>query len=126
MIRSIAGAVWGNCNRHPHSQACALGRTLFRQIVELVQLAGKLDWDWLDGEIAPLYSDKGRPGSRTLDQTLRRCSQATKPRSRLRQVRHQRQLLRRSRRKTHQSRFLCAPQYPLNDCFLAYFSRRVR
>ena len=29
---------------------------------ELVRLAGKLDWDWLDGEIAPLYSDKGRPG----------------------------------------------------------------
>ena len=29
---------------------------------ELVQLAGKLDWDWLDDEIAPLYSDKGRPG----------------------------------------------------------------
>jgi transposase-like protein DUF772 len=29
---------------------------------ELVQLAGKLDWEWLDGEIAPLYSDKGRPG----------------------------------------------------------------
>jgi len=24
---------------------------------ELVQLAGKLDWDWLDGEIAPPYSD---------------------------------------------------------------------
>ena len=22
---------------------------------ELVQLAGKIDWDWLDGEIAPLY-----------------------------------------------------------------------
>ena len=32
---------------------------------ELVQLAGKLDWDWLDGEIAPLYSDKGRPGIET-------------------------------------------------------------
>jgi len=32
VIRGIAGAVWGNCNRHPHSQACALGRTLFRQI----------------------------------------------------------------------------------------------
>jgi transposase, IS5 family len=32
---------------------------------ELVQLAGKLDWDWLDGEIAPLYSDKGRPGVET-------------------------------------------------------------
>src|SRR5712691_4369564 len=32
---------------------------------ELVQLAGKVDWDWLDGEIAPLYSDKGRPGIST-------------------------------------------------------------
>src|SRR3954452_12329450 len=32
---------------------------------ELVQLAGKLDWEWLDGEIAPLYSDKGRPGIET-------------------------------------------------------------
>ena len=29
---------------------------------ELVQLAGKIDWAWIDGEIAPLYSDKGRPG----------------------------------------------------------------
>ena len=29
---------------------------------ELVQLAFKIDWDWIDGEIAPLYSDKGRPG----------------------------------------------------------------
>jgi hypothetical protein len=28
---------------------------------ELVQLAGKIDWDWLDREVAPLYSDKGRP-----------------------------------------------------------------
>jgi transposase, IS5 family len=32
---------------------------------ELVKLAGRLDWDWLDGEIAPLYSDKGRPGIET-------------------------------------------------------------
>ena len=32
MIRGIAGAVWGNCNRHSRSQACALGRTLLRQI----------------------------------------------------------------------------------------------
>ena len=32
---------------------------------ELVQLAGKIDWDWIDGEIAPLYSDKGRPGIAT-------------------------------------------------------------
>ncbi len=30
---------------------------------ELVQLAGKLDWDRLDGEIAPLY--KGRPAIET-------------------------------------------------------------
>jgi IS5 family transposase len=29
---------------------------------ELVQLAGKVDWDWIDGEIAPLYSENGRPG----------------------------------------------------------------
>ena len=32
---------------------------------ELVQLAFKIDWDWIDGEIAPLYSDKGRPGTET-------------------------------------------------------------
>jgi len=32
---------------------------------ELVHLAGKIDWNWLDSEIAPLYSDKGRPGIET-------------------------------------------------------------
>ncbi len=32
---------------------------------ELVQLAGKIDWDWIDEQIAPLYSDKGRPGIET-------------------------------------------------------------
>jgi IS5 family transposase len=32
---------------------------------ELVQLADKIDWDWIDSEIAPLYSDKGRPGIAT-------------------------------------------------------------
>jgi transposase, IS5 family len=32
---------------------------------ELVQLAGKIDWDWIDREMAPLYSDKGRPGIET-------------------------------------------------------------
>src|SRR5262247_4947870 len=32
---------------------------------ELVQLAGKIDWAWIDGEIAPLYSDNGRPGIET-------------------------------------------------------------
>jgi transposase, IS5 family len=29
---------------------------------ELVQLGARIDWDWIDREIAPLYSDKGRPG----------------------------------------------------------------
>ena len=32
---------------------------------ELVQLGGKIDWDWIDREIAPLYSDLGRPGIET-------------------------------------------------------------
>ena len=32
---------------------------------ELVQLAEKIDWEFLDGEIAPLYSDNGRPGIET-------------------------------------------------------------
>jgi hypothetical protein len=32
---------------------------------ELVQLAGKIDWEFIDGEIAPLYSDSGRPGIST-------------------------------------------------------------
>ena len=29
---------------------------------ELVLLAGKIDWDWFDGDIAPLYSENGRLG----------------------------------------------------------------
>ena len=32
---------------------------------ELVQLGDKIDWDWIDREIAPLYSDNGRPGIET-------------------------------------------------------------
>jgi IS5 family transposase len=32
---------------------------------ELVQLAGRIDWGWIDSEIAPLYSEKGRPGIET-------------------------------------------------------------
>jgi len=27
-----------------------------------VQLRAKIDWDWIDREIAPLYSQKSRPG----------------------------------------------------------------
>src|SRR3954451_15649254 len=32
---------------------------------ELVQLAGKIDWDWIDGEVAPLFSENGPPGIET-------------------------------------------------------------
>src|SRR3979490_1350809 len=32
---------------------------------ELVLVAGQIDWDWIDGEIAPLYSENGRPGIET-------------------------------------------------------------
>ena len=32
---------------------------------ELVQLGDKIDWDWIDRETAPLYSDNGRPGIET-------------------------------------------------------------
>ena len=32
---------------------------------ELVQLAARIDWDWIDREIATLYSDNGRPGIET-------------------------------------------------------------
>ena len=27
-----------------------------------MQLAAKIDWDWIDREIAPLYSERGRHG----------------------------------------------------------------
>jgi hypothetical protein len=30
-----------------------------------VQFAGEIDWEWIDGETAPLYSDKGCPGIET-------------------------------------------------------------
>ena len=54
----------------PRKRATTWAGDLFRarldQIInmrhELVQLAERIDWDWLDGEIASLYSDKGRPG----------------------------------------------------------------
>ena len=32
---------------------------------KLVQIVGKIAWDWIDGEIAPLYSENGRPGIET-------------------------------------------------------------
>ena len=52
--------------KHETTREDDLFRARLDQIInmkhELVQLAGKVDWGWLDGEIAPLYSDKGRPG----------------------------------------------------------------
>nr|GAJ37639.1 hypothetical protein in nfe locus ORFA [Bradyrhizobium sp. DOA9] len=32
---------------------------------ELVALAGKIDWDWIDGEVAPPHTENGRPGIET-------------------------------------------------------------
>ena len=53
--------------KHETTDASDLFRARLDQIInlkhELVQLAGKVDWDWIDGEIAPLYSDNGRPGT---------------------------------------------------------------
>src|SRR6202048_2554568 len=55
--------------KHETTGASDLFRARLDQIInmkhELVQTAGKLDWGWLDSEIAPLYSDKGRPGIET-------------------------------------------------------------
>ena len=52
--------------KHGTTGSSDLFRARLDQIInmkhELVALAGKIDWDWIDGEIAPLYSDKGRPG----------------------------------------------------------------
>jgi hypothetical protein len=47
--RSVPGAAW------PLNQIINLKH-------ELAQLAGQIDWDFIDGEIAPLYNEKGRPG----------------------------------------------------------------
>ena len=38
--------------------------------LELVQLAGKIDWAWIDGEIAPLYMTRGGPVSKPLRDRL--------------------------------------------------------
>ena len=44
---------------------------------ELAQLAGKIDWDWIDAEIAPLDSDEGRPGSTRFAIGLLRANTST-------------------------------------------------
>jgi IS5 family transposase len=55
--------------KHETTMSGDLFRARLDQIInlkhELVQLAGRIDWGWIDGEIAPLYSDKGRPGIET-------------------------------------------------------------
>jgi len=55
--------------RHTTTGSVDLFRARLDQIInmkhELVQLAAKVDWAWIDGEIAPLYSDQGRPGIET-------------------------------------------------------------
>ena len=64
--------------KHETTDASDLFRARLDQIInmkhERVQLASKLDLEWLDGEIAPLYSDKGRPAIKTpLGQKNRNC-----------------------------------------------------
>ncbi|HEY4083590.1 MAG TPA: IS5 family transposase [Burkholderiaceae bacterium] len=55
--------------KHATTKSGDLFRARLDQIInlkhELAQLAGAIDWDWIDGEIAPLYSEKGRPGIET-------------------------------------------------------------
>jgi len=55
--------------KHETTGSGDLFRARLDQIInmrhELVQLAGKIDWDFIDGEIAPLYRDSGRPGIAT-------------------------------------------------------------
>ena len=52
--------------KHETTGSGDLFRARLEQIInmkhELVRLAGKIEWQWIDSEIAPLYSDKGRPG----------------------------------------------------------------
>src|SRR5476649_1912437 len=55
--------------KHATTKSGDLFRARLNQIInlkhELAQLAGRIDWDWIDGEIAPLYSEHGRPGIET-------------------------------------------------------------
>ena len=55
--------------KHKTTGSNDLFRARLDQIInmkhELVLLAGKIDWDWIDGDIVPLYSENGRPGIET-------------------------------------------------------------
>jgi transposase, IS5 family len=69
MILSAASEGTMRPKKHETTGSSDLFRARLDQIInlkhELVQLAGKLDWDFIDGEIAPLYSEQGRPGIET-------------------------------------------------------------
>src|SRR6201989_694609 len=55
--------------KHETTGSVDLFRARLEQIInmkqELALLGGEVDWQWIDSEIAPLYSDKGRPGIET-------------------------------------------------------------
>lgn len=55
--------------KHETTGAGDLFRARLDQIInlkhELARLAGRIDWEWIDQEIAPLYSEQGRPGIET-------------------------------------------------------------
>jgi IS5 family transposase len=55
--------------KHETTGSGDLFRARLDQIInmkhELVRLAETIDWDWIDNEIAPLYSENGRPGIET-------------------------------------------------------------
>ena len=69
MILSPIGGRTMRPKKHKTTGSNDLFRARLDQIInlkhELVQLAGRIDWDWIDGEIAPLYSENGRPGIET-------------------------------------------------------------
>jgi IS5 family transposase len=66
MIPWLASEVTMRPKQHTTTGSADLFRARLDQIInlkhELVALAGKIDWAWIDGEIAPLYGDQGRPG----------------------------------------------------------------
>ena len=56
--------------KQPETQETGdLFRARLEQIIdmghELVRLADTIDWDWIDGQVAERFSDKGRPGTET-------------------------------------------------------------
>ncbi|MDA9421586.1 transposase, partial [Bradyrhizobium sp. CCBAU 53380] len=55
--------------KHKTTGSNDLFRVRLNQIInmkhELVLLAGRIDWDWIDSEIAPHYGENGRAGIAT-------------------------------------------------------------